>query len=151
MSNHLPKGEIAPAGLRWVPRAGLHIALVALIIGLAVHPLAACLFTADVGGPGSTAQVVRYQMSRIAAVLGSKNLEATDADSLIFHPIRGKDAGAACRTNRQGELVDVWGTPYQIKIESPSKFVIRSAGADGQFGDADDIVYDSSQHGFVNP
>jgi len=121
-----------------------------LVISLTA-PAVACLFTADVGGPGSVGQVVRFQMSHIAAVLGSKHLEATDADTLIFHPLRGTDAGSACRTNGQGELVDVWGNPYQIKIESPSGFVIRSAGADGQFGDDDDIVYDSSKDGFVNP
>jgi hypothetical protein len=138
MSNHFPKKGTASL-------------LAALIIGLAVQPLAASLFKFDVGGPDSVTQVVRYQMTRIAAALTGKSLRATDADTLIFHPIPGKDAGAACRTNRQGELVDVWGTPYQVKVESPSKFVIRSAGADGQFGDADDIIYDSAKNGFVNP
>lgn len=60
--------------------------------------------------------------------------------NLYFNPI-----------NSQGELLDVWHTPYQIKIEAQTNFIVRSAGPDKRFGDADDIIFNSASNGFVKP
>jgi hypothetical protein len=43
--------------------------------------------------------------------------------------------------NRQGELCDRWGTPFRFHQLSGSQMEIRSAGADRQFGTADDAAF----------
>jgi len=60
--------------------------------------------------------------------------------NLFFNPI-----------NSQGELLDVWHTPYQIKIVAQTNFIVRSAGPDQKFGDKDDIIFNSASNGFVKP
>jgi hypothetical protein len=49
------------------------------------------------------------------------------------------------------EMVDPWGTPYQIDFFQQTNFVIRSAGKNRKFGDADDIVFNSVSNNFVKP
>ena len=49
------------------------------------------------------------------------------------------------------EMVDPWGTSYQIEFSQQTNFVIRSAGKDKIFGDADDIVYNSASNSIVKP
>lgn len=41
-------------------------------------------------------------------------------------------------TNRQGELVDPWGTPFSLTIET--NVILKSAGPNRRFGDKDDVV-----------
>lgn len=55
------------------------------------------------------------------------------------------------RTNEQGGLLDLWRTPYQIKILAQTNFVISSAGPNKIFGDADDIIFNSVSNDFVKP
>lgn len=54
-------------------------------------------------------------------------------------------------TNRDGQLVDLWNTPYKISFNSTNSFTIVSAGENRLFGDADDIVFDSSSNSPVKP
>ena len=54
-------------------------------------------------------------------------------------------------TNSAGEVVDVWRTPYQIRFIGPTNFIIRSASRSRNFGDADDIVFNSASNNFVKP
>jgi Type II secretion system (T2SS), protein G len=49
------------------------------------------------------------------------------------------------------EMVDPWETPYQIEFSKQTNFIIRSAGKDKIFGDADDIVFNSVSNDFVKP
>jgi hypothetical protein len=49
------------------------------------------------------------------------------------------------------EMVDPWETPYQIEFFQQTNFVIRSAGKDKIFGDADDIIFNSVSNDFVKP
>jgi hypothetical protein len=49
------------------------------------------------------------------------------------------------------EMLDPWGTPYKIEFLPQTNFVIRSAGKDKIFGDADDIIFNSVSNGFVKP
>ncbi len=54
-------------------------------------------------------------------------------------------------TQRPNEMVDPWETPYQINFFQQTNFIIRSAGKNKVFGDADDIVFNSASNGFVKP
>jgi hypothetical protein len=49
------------------------------------------------------------------------------------------------------EMVDSWETPYQIQFFQQTNFIIRSAGKDKIFGDADDIVFNIVSNNFVKP
>ena len=49
------------------------------------------------------------------------------------------------------EMVDPWQTPYQIQFLQKTNFIIRSAGKDRLFGDADDIIFNSASNNFVKP
>jgi hypothetical protein len=54
-------------------------------------------------------------------------------------------------TNQAGQFVDLWNTPYKISFNSTNSFSIISAGENRLFGDADDIVFDSSSNPPVKP
>ena len=54
-------------------------------------------------------------------------------------------------TNKEGQLVDIWSTPYKFVFDSANKFSITSAGDDRSFGDADDVVFDSSSTNLAAP
>jgi hypothetical protein len=48
--------------------------------------------------------------------------------------------------NRQGQLVDAWGTPFSVRVvhdQNHCKIVVRSAGPDAIMGNGDDLVYGS--------
>jgi hypothetical protein len=67
-----------------------------------------------------------------------------------FHPfIPGPTSGLL--TNVSGELVDYWQVPFQIQIVGTTNFILRSAGVDKKFGDADDIIFNSVSNDFVKP
>jgi hypothetical protein len=57
----------------------------------------------------------------------------------------------ATRTNALGELIDFWQTPFQIKFAEQTNFIIRSAGPNRIFGDADDIIFNSASNDIVMP
>jgi Type II secretion system (T2SS), protein G len=50
--------------------------------------------------------------------------------------------------SEHGEFLDVWGTPFKISISS-TKFMIRSAGKNTEFGDGDDYVFDGTKRDFI--
>ena len=54
-------------------------------------------------------------------------------------------------TNKTGEVVDVWDTPYRIELVGRTNFIINSAGKNRKFGDQDDIVFNSVSNDFVKP
>jgi hypothetical protein len=48
--------------------------------------------------------------------------------------------------NRQGQLVDAWGTPFSVRVvreQNHCKIVVRSAGPDAIMGNNDDLEYGS--------
>ena len=49
----------------------------------------------------------------------------------------------ASSTNKDGQLVDIWTTPYKFAFISTNRFTITSAGDNHTFGDTDDIVFDT--------
>jgi hypothetical protein len=55
------------------------------------------------------------------------------------------------QTNSQGQVLDCWKTPYQIEILARTNFIVRSAGSNKIFGDADDIIFNSVSNDFVKP
>ena len=54
-------------------------------------------------------------------------------------------------TNKNGELIDPWKTPYKIVFDGANSFNIFSAGPDQTFGDKDDIIFNSVSNDFVKP
>jgi len=48
-------------------------------------------------------------------------------------------------------MVDPWETPYQINFSQQTNFVIRSAGKDKIFSNADDIIFNSVSNDFMKP
>jgi hypothetical protein len=54
-------------------------------------------------------------------------------------------------TNKDGQMIDVWGTPYQFTFNSTNNFAIRSAGENHTFGDMDDVVFSSVTNNLPKP
>jgi hypothetical protein len=54
-------------------------------------------------------------------------------------------------TNKDGQLVDIWNTPYKITYTSTNSFTITSAGENLIIGDADDIIFDSRTNNLATP
>jgi len=54
-------------------------------------------------------------------------------------------------TNKDGQMVDIWGTPYKFAFNSTNSFVITSAGENRTFGDADDLVFNSATNTLPPP
>jgi hypothetical protein len=49
------------------------------------------------------------------------------------------------------EMVDSWGTPFQIGFSQTTNPIIHSAGPNKKFGDQDDIIFNSVSNDFVKP
>ncbi len=56
---------------------------------------------------------------------------------------------ATARTNSDGELLDPWGSPYEIEILAQTNIVIKSAGKNGRWGDKDDYVFDGRKNEYL--
>jgi hypothetical protein len=48
-------------------------------------------------------------------------------------------------TNNAGQLIDPWGTPYEIIFEPTNYVTIRSAGKNKTFGDEDDVTMNTQR------
>lgn len=68
-----------------------------------------------------------------------------------FHTTNKYQYSFTSYTNASGELIDIWQTPYRIELIGPTNFIIRSAGKNQKFGDADDIIFNSVSNDFVKP
>ena len=95
------------------------------------------------------------ETKQLASALKQRAIETgelTNFDNgFIYHALFGANSYHSDRTNAQGELFDLWKTPYQIEILEQTNFIVRSAGPNKKFGDADDIIFNSSSNGFVKP
>lgn len=58
---------------------------------------------------------------------------------------------AESSTNKDGQIVDVWGTPYRFAFNSTNSFSITSAGENHTFGDVDDVVFNSASNAPMKP
>ena len=54
-------------------------------------------------------------------------------------------------TNKDGQMVDIWGTPYKFGFKSTNSFWITSAGENCTFGDTDDIIFNSVSNSLPQP
>src|SRR6185312_10421532 len=82
--------------------------------------------------------------------------------SVVFHKYPANDNAALTRnltgdnpqqltllnlseasTNKDGQMIDIWGSPYKFAFKSTNSFTITSAGENRTFGDTDDVVFDS--------
>lgn len=110
--------------------------------------------------PNESVPVWKIEIRNIASALESYRTELNSypvGDSvLISKALRGdnprKIVFFEARTNGinvKGELLDLWGTPYEIGIVGQINYIIRSAGSNCQLGDKDDHVFDSVKHEFI--
>ena len=103
------------------------------------------------------AEIMRthYEENDIATVLRQQAIETKTLsninNSFIFQALLNQSGDYENRTNTQGEILDVFETPYQIEIKPPTNFVIHSAGPNKKFDDADDIIFNSVSNDFVKP
>jgi len=58
---------------------------------------------------------------------------------------------AESSTNNDGQMIDVWGTPYKFTYNSTNSFTITSAGENRTFGDTDDVVFSSVSNKLTQP
>src|SRR6185312_1576835 len=85
----------------------------------------------------------RYPSENNAAL--TKNLTGDNPQQLTLLTL------AESSTNKDGQLVDVWNTPYKFTFNSTNSFTIASAGANKAFGDTDDVIFDSISNALPKP
>jgi hypothetical protein len=95
----------------------------------------------------------KFEEAKIASALQRHLTEAgTNFDGdWIFHALFNTNNQYHAHTNSLGETIDLWDTPYRIDFVPPTNFIIRSAGKDKIFGDADDIIFNGASNDFVKP
>jgi len=97
----------------------------------------------------SEQQIVFALRQRAVETGGLTNIDNGFVYQTVFSALR-LNYGSE-RTNSQGEILDIWKTPFQIKIIAPTNFVVHSAGPDKKFGNVDDIIFNSLSNTFVKP
>jgi hypothetical protein len=145
-----------------VKEYNLKQSVIIVIAGLALLWVCLYLFVFPflVGGGPAPTNVCKVEMAQISAAL--KQFEAmcgklpTADDSIIFRTLYGSNSLHLCfinpgRTNSGGVMVDPWKSPYQIQFIDQTNFLIRSAGKNAKFGDADDFIFTSVSNDFVKP
>jgi hypothetical protein len=75
----------------------------------------------------------------------TKNLIGDNPQQLMFLNL------VETSTNKDGQLVDIWSTPYKFTFNSTNSFTITSAGGNRAFGDTDDVVFDSRTNSLGTP
>jgi hypothetical protein len=109
-------------------------------------------------GPGMSAKVAlcRHEMSLLAhaATRYQDDCGSMPAGTRgeIMRCLRGNNPRKIVyfnlnsnRFNSDGEILDPWGKPYEIKLDSPTNVTLRSAGRNGRFGDKDDEIYSAKE------
>ena len=133
---------------------GLLIILLLLVVGCIVF----AMVTPD-RNHGMRARIVNTMADekQIAAVLKQRAAEIggmTNINSILVYQTAFDVLNLGRRsnsTNSQGEILDIWGMPFQIEIVPTTNFVVRSAGSNKKFNDDDDIVFNSVSNDFVKP
>lgn len=132
---------------------------------LVVFVFLGCLFTITDGVPTekekTKAKVLEtfVEERSMAELLEEKALESGGMTNVpnefILNPFltTNKYSGISFtrHTNASGELIDIWQTPFQITFVEQTNFIVRSAGPDRQFGNSDDIIFNSISNDFVKP
>ena len=99
---------------------------------------------------------IRMEISNLEAALNQYRAEygifPQGTNSAIFKILLGENprkiifySANSNRFNSQGEYLDLWKTPYEIKVEQ-TNYSIRSAGPNGIFGDKDDLKLPPTTH-----
>jgi hypothetical protein len=99
--------------------------------------------------------ITRFEMKDIASALNQhaatgsiSNMDAGFISPALFNTNVFR---YPYETNADGAVLDRWDTPYKIETFAKTNFIIRSAGHNRKFGDADDIIFNSVSNGFVKP
>jgi hypothetical protein len=93
----------------------------------------------------------------------SKSSRYPSTDSEYFLKVLGSSISATnssvlfylkpwnTHTNKFEGFLDNWGMPLRMKMVAATNFIIRSAGPNQKYGDADDIIFNSVSNDFVKP
>jgi len=110
------------------------------------------------GGGKKKAQIINthFEIKDIASVLNERadatgSLSNIDSNFISQTLFGTNTIRYSYRTNADGHFLDIWETPYKIEILGQINFIVRSAGPNKNFGDADDIVFNSVSNDFVKP
>jgi hypothetical protein len=55
------------------------------------------------------------------------------------------------KTNKFEGFLDNWGMPLRMEMVGETNFIIRSAGPNKKYSDADDIIFNSASNNYVKP
>jgi hypothetical protein len=133
------------------------LGFVAGLILLAVLAMTLPLLSPDeTGKPKAQIISIHSEIKKIADALNKRNAEAgnltnIDANFILYALFNTNTFLYSYRTNVNGDVLDVLGTPYKIEFAGHTNFIIYSAGRDRKFGDADDIIFNSISNDFVKP
>ena len=129
--------------------------LLGLVVVFVIIPFLASLLLPSVGGPTLARKIMtRRDIVEISSAISNQtgighfetgiHVNSSNSFSASFLSFT-TDAIRVDRnrTNSNGELLDFWGTPYRIEITVQTNYIIRSAGKDTNFDDADDIIFNS--------
>ncbi len=99
--------------------------------------------------------ITRFWVKNIAGFLIQQAVETGSLTHFDKHSIAQSEFGSnnfrPQWTNSLGESIDYWKTSFKIEILARTNFIIRSAGPNQKFGDADDIIFNSVSNDFVKP
>jgi len=80
----------------------------------------------------------------VERILGGENLNGKNPQQIRFLNFKPS-------IEHSNTMVDPWRTPYVINFFSTNHFAISSAGPNKNFGDKDDIIFNSLSNDFVKP
>lgn len=120
------------------------------------------LFTPIFGGSTGAASTTQTEEAQLANAIAQykvvfKQYPASDNAALTKN-LTGDNPQqlrlinlSTASTNKDGQMVDIFGTPYKFTFNSTNSFIITSAGENRTFGDADDVVFDSATNTLPPP
>ncbi len=116
--------------------------LVELLLVVAILGILAGVVAYNVSGHSDKARVQATYTSMVSISTALKTYEMNNSGLPQSLDALTKDqADGMPPLLESAALNDSWGNPFQYKRLSSYKFEIRSAGADGQFGNSDDLTY----------
>jgi hypothetical protein len=112
------------------------------------------LFPARSHNNKSKSLATHEEILNVVAALGAQAgvvISSNKISEVLIRAVSGSNGFYAKQTNASGQIVDLWGVPFDFQIISGTNFIIRSAGSNQKFGDADDIIFNSVSNDFVKP
>jgi len=137
--------------------------LMIVVGGCALVLVGIYLFTPFFGGSkGGTVSTTRNEEAQLANAIAQYNVVfhnyPTSDNAGLTKNLTGENPQqlrlinlSETSTNKDGQMVDIWSTPYRFAFHSTNSFIITSAGENRTFGDADDVVFNSATNTLPPP